>query len=1378
MSNITPINPESFELQGYSPNDQNLVPLFNTSSDFNISEDIIELCVYDINQSLIYYDFDYRGYQIIQEGNPQGFDILSNITVNPEENLVELGFDQGEYNILYKFFNNKLGSSFNTRYYIKEISPSRQEIRITSNELSNEEIETFTNEFITERENSSFFVDFKINFGNNIQYIANNILLDSSDPNQYNVLIKLYEPLPGNISLGDTLWVGEETSEPLGFNIIFPPEEILIQEGINLRGPNLNIELSDQVNNSTGLVDFETLTTTALTSSFNQLASLFEEKGVEINIDYTEFSNFIHFSSAEQRIRNFYYKIGLIEGYQSDINNILTITGSTSESIEVVGSISNLEGKITNIIENFDGFEYYMYYESNSIAYPKVNSEPPFILQPSGDQIVLDWLEERLISASDFDNTNQNALVYTIPEYLRDDPQNAPYELFIEMIGQHFDNIYLYIKDITNLHNADNRLDFGISKDLVADALKSFGVKLYQNNFSSNDLYTAYLGINESGSYLPPTGSEVINSYITASNNPTPLDDINKEIYKRIYHNLPYLLKRKGTIEGVRALINCYGIPDTILRISEFGGKDRDNINDYDYWYNRYNLALDTRGTDRVIVPWTEVSTEFGGDRPKTIMLRFKNDGIPPTSHETQQILTFSNTIGISSFGGRFHLRLEYTGSYYTSASYSGSIPSQSNEYGDLIFRYNNSDIININAPFFNGGWWSIMLQTGSNNSFYLYAKQNIYNGDDGDQIGYEYSSSAINPGGGFWDDINYNTLYLGGILASSLSFWPQNTLFSGSLQELRFYNTPISESVFNDFVMNPTSIEGDTITGSFSSLTFRAPLGNELQQARNNYILPLSASSTSNVNLYLSSSHPAVTANADLLISQSFSTGNSLYTASLNSVNAYAYTGSHLKSYTETYYLDQPVVGIKNRISNKIRNENIVLPSDQNTTLSPFRSIQQFDRSNESYTKNINLLEVAFSPQNEINDDIISSLGYFNIGDYIGDPRQVSESSTRYFNLEKLSEEHFKKYSESYNLFDYVRLIKYFDNSLFKMIRDFVPARTGLSTGVVIKQHLLERNKYRQPQISYTQPEYSASIESGFIEGGAGGVMNNFNRAYANGYTLFLRNASGSIANRTGNSTIINSFGGVFGGLGTTGSDGGIIVTDVLQTSYPFTNITNTPIYFNLNIEGTIDQNDIDNGILYILSNQRFTTSSAVLANKIQAGYVSSVELGNLPNGSPLSVSIKDLIIYPNESLSIVFTDTDLDAEKIINCNIVFSPSTIGNTTPYFNNQIWEENIIGPSGSVSFIQDSQKEFYNGEFSGSTLLVTDGELNDENKFKYPDTIEISYNIIFYTSSVTPLEAFNNINTSPNPGELYLWYDTGSELNTGEGLSPMVDFTFR
>ena len=40
----------------------------------------------------------------------------------------------------------------------------------------------------------------------------------------------------------------------------------------------------------------------------------------------------------------------------------------------------------------------------------------------------------------------------------------------------------------------------------------------------------------------------------------------------------------------------------------------------------------------------------------------------------------------------------------------------------------------------------------------------------------------------------------------------------NGQFQEFRYYSTPLSESVFNDFVLNPYSIESNEITGSQSS--------------------------------------------------------------------------------------------------------------------------------------------------------------------------------------------------------------------------------------------------------------------------------------------------------------------------------------------------------------------------------------------------------------------------------------------------------------------------------------------------------------------------------------------------------------------------------
>ena len=96
------------------------------------------------------------------------------------------------------------------------------------------------------------------------------------------------------------------------------------------------------------------------------------------------------------------------------------------------------------------------------------------------------------------------------------------------MLGQHFDTIWTYTRAITDITNADNRIDRGISKDVVADTLRSLGIKLYTSNRTNQDVFTTLLGVTPSGSLVPETGSLRVETYISASNEVTPYDDISK----------------------------------------------------------------------------------------------------------------------------------------------------------------------------------------------------------------------------------------------------------------------------------------------------------------------------------------------------------------------------------------------------------------------------------------------------------------------------------------------------------------------------------------------------------------------------------------------------------------------------------------------------------------------------------------------------------------------------------------------------------------------------------------------------------------------------------------------------------------------------------
>ena len=128
-----------------------------------------------------------------------------------------------------------------------------------------------------------------------------------------------------------------------------------------------------------------------------------------------------------------------------------------------------------------------------------------------------------------------------------------------------------------------------------------------------------------------------------------------------------------------------------------------------------------------------------------------------------------------------------------------------------------------------------------------------------------------------------------------------------------------------------------------------------------------------------------------------------------------------------------------------------------------------------------VNDIEVAISPQDSINRDITEQLGYFNIDEYIGDPKLASSSS--YAGLDAVRQFYFNKYFRKQNIYDVVKLLSYFDSSLFKMVKDFVPARTNLSTGLIIKSHILERNKISRNEPTLTFVNYSGSIILQIIE-------------------------------------------------------------------------------------------------------------------------------------------------------------------------------------------------------------------------------------------------------------------------------------------------------
>ena len=557
----------------YKEEDIPLLQRVELDTVFNANKHRLDTFFYSLDGRFLNGITDSKSYSVLKGGSKDA-ESIEDITLNPTKDVIDAGYRNGDVNVLYNFINN-LFSEKNTqpKFYIESISSDRTEIRVQSNEITDRNIVRFVDSIKSRLNDSSYFEDFRLNFGRNLLLIGVNLDRRTLRGNQA-VVIKLYEPLPLGIEVKDTFTIEELVGDSVLYQVVTDIEQL--GDGTTglefLAGPNFNIELVEENNNPTGYLNFSELFSYPVTNSYYEVYSLFNEKGSQISINHTDYNDFIQFSSAEERLRNFYYKASLLESYRNQIDARNTYTGSLDLNIE-------------GIINNFDHYDRYLYYESSSYSWPKTNTARPYALFSTGSTEVQSWYTAQLISASNFDAGNQDRLINAIPSFIREDSSNTPYLLFVDMIGQHFDNIWIYSKAVTDKYDADNRLDFGISKDLVRDAVENFGIKLYNNNEALENLFAAFTG------EAYDTGSETtVNSLIVAVEGsgslsgsvgnehlqPMPKASYQKEVYKRIYHNIPLLLKSKGTERGLRALINCLGIPSEVLPIKVFGGVDKD----------------------------------------------------------------------------------------------------------------------------------------------------------------------------------------------------------------------------------------------------------------------------------------------------------------------------------------------------------------------------------------------------------------------------------------------------------------------------------------------------------------------------------------------------------------------------------------------------------------------------------------------------------------------------------------------------------------------------------------------------------------------------------------------------------------------------------
>tara|TARA_Y100001972_G_scaffold48844_1_gene60078 strand:- start:5017 stop:10059 length:5043 start_codon:yes stop_codon:yes gene_type:complete len=879
------------------------------------------------------------------------------------------------------------------------------------------------------------------------------------------VIFKLAVPADNSIGVDTPMELLRPLFMPFETRLEIDIPVIIDEAFTQLRGPNLKLDVNKNTGKGTIVKN-----KTDLVGSNPDIASRLEgsiisgSEAVELNVDFREFKNFVNFSSAEERVKNIFYKIGRIEHFAS--KSAALSTGFAGSDSDVTGSSTHLSEKLRfdnlkhGMLNSFTPYEKYVYYEdkpkftiydddgervTNPPTYPKQGDERTglgYNLFSVTSSEAVAWYQATLATASAYDAQNVSLLRNTVPTHIKADPDNDSYTLFLDMVGEHFDDLYFRIQSFENSYRGEENIDIGLSKDLILETAKSFGINLYPG-FSSNDLWDYALGTDSSGTYQA-TGSGETRTFVVKDSHSS--NDIEKQQWKRILNNLPLLMKTKGTARGIRALLATYGIPLTILNIDEFGGAPAER-NDDKREIQKFNYAINLDGVNDSISTEHQHFKQLGNLGTADSLTTPGTVYRSPSMYEIRIDTAVTKSMYIAKTG-HWKVWLEHSssaaGSDSPSAIAAGSASVYA-KYGRIVYEISSSaGQPKISAstdymPIYDADWWNVSFgvtehpfkkestSVPSSQSFQVRCVKAAEH--SAGKITHQSTGTVV----------GNSSSYSGAWSNASILVWGNNgglsdyDNYSGSFQEIRAWAEYLSDSAFQQHALAATSVVGDSVDMAYNDLLIRLPLGTDGKIYDHSTVLTVTSSLPNTNNL-------------------KHTFGGSGEGGLFNN-----FTGNPYSPKSETYFVKVPHTAGPSKHANKIRIEDNTLRNDQLALEKSFEE-SSFD-SNPLDSEDIS---VVLSPSDDIDTDIAMQFGGFDLDDFIGDPRD--KYKFEYSTLRSIKNKYFKKYTGGTNVMAFVQFLRSFNKGLFKLIEDFIPARADAVVGIEIRPTLLERYKLNQP--------------------------------------------------------------------------------------------------------------------------------------------------------------------------------------------------------------------------------------------------------------------------------------------------------------------------
>ena len=777
-----------------------------------------------------------------------------------------------------------------------------------------------------------------------------------------------------------------------------------------------------------------------------------------------------------------------INDFNSDSNEIEVFSGSTNFGLT---PIKDTSGKYpitvisqSNDGESLSGFSFTgscspagelfnIYYNSSSLVVSQslitdveVTLNNPLEVLPfdnlyhTSSTTWQSWYDGTLASASAYDSTNIHSLENNLPNYIQNSSDYTDFKKFLNLIGEQFDLIRNYIDNFSNYNKRNYDEIESVPSNLLPILIDNMGWEAIQPFTSSLQTY--------------------FNSQLSGQ---TDVKTIEDNTWRKTLNNLIYLYKSKGTKNSVRALLNIYGYPGDVLSINEFGGSTQPQ-NDVPISPATPTIGTTTNDTNLV---QSIGNVSFETKKDKFFTYNFSNDSTRILKTDWWMDNAKPNTL-------EFVYKHETTTNTQTLFKSSGSgnetlwdlrlLPSTTGASSSFQFRLNNSktgslaiatNAVSMSTNFLemtNGSLWNIMLQrmTSSLNGQGTNRYQILAATQKGSRIE-EMSFISMSISGGIAEDKNHvanDNWYSSG----SRHFQSSSNLIigettSGSMAEIRTWDTALSMSKFRLHTLNKFSSIGNTIESYTDELIYHFRLN------ENHNSSSVSSSATINIidsNILGPLSNPT---NYSFTMPSDIATGSLLYNLDLIQTNIIGIQDSTQNKINDNKIIVKPDISFQNNLSP-------ILPSVQGPNKKSYFNQGKVKPDRINSTK----LELKNSPQEYVNNFILQKIQSFNLENLYGNP--LYNYSSSYDDLKTFRDKFYKNYPIKIDTNKFIRIFEnVYNESLIVGLEKLLPVRSSLlgennKTGVTIKPTILEKQKIKYQDNSV---EINPGLVSGSID-------------------------------------------------------------------------------------------------------------------------------------------------------------------------------------------------------------------------------------------------------------------------------------------------------